>query len=186
MPLISALKRLRLGDHKLQASLGYIVRPCFKNQINKEDLIKLRDPVWSFHHVSQGKKKSLEPKSENSFPCVYSGVTLTWLFQRNYHKDINTYQVSTTIAVQCGLMTKCWLMVEWRQQPKVPSQILRISHKSFIMGSLQKSGDTGVSCLYSTCKMGTGKKDLGKQKEAAHLSKEGKETESATLQGKPH
>lgn len=113
MPIISALKRLRLGEHKLQASLGYIVRPCFKKQINKEDLIKLRDPVWSFHHISKG-KKSLESKSENSLLCVYSGVTLTWLFQRNYHKDINTHEVSTTTAAQCGLMTKCWLMVEWR------------------------------------------------------------------------
>lgn len=95
MPVISVLKRLRLGDHRLQASLGYIVRPCFKKQINKEDLIKLRDPVWSFHHISKGKKS--QPKSDNSLLCVYSGVTLTWLFQRNYHKDINTYQVSTTM-----------------------------------------------------------------------------------------
>jgi hypothetical protein len=36
MPIILALRRLRQENHKLEASLGYIVRPHLKNNKRKK------------------------------------------------------------------------------------------------------------------------------------------------------
>jgi hypothetical protein len=46
MPIIPALGKLRQEDHELQASLGYLVRPCLKTKTNPHTTATA-NPVFS-------------------------------------------------------------------------------------------------------------------------------------------
>jgi hypothetical protein len=44
---ILALKRMSLGDQEFKASLGCMVRPCFKKEKKKKEGLKTYDVVYN-------------------------------------------------------------------------------------------------------------------------------------------
>jgi hypothetical protein len=46
IPVIPAVLVQEAGDHKLEASLGYVVRTCFKKSNNKNQLTDIQKGLW--------------------------------------------------------------------------------------------------------------------------------------------
>jgi hypothetical protein len=81
MPVILALRRLRQEGHEFEASLGYLVKPCFKKERKKIQLCFLNEKVYN-------KVTSLSLSLSLSHTHTHTHTPHITLFSSSFHPQV--------------------------------------------------------------------------------------------------